>query len=213
MSPIDESCLLQMTHVSVTQAFNASAESDTSYECRFESQVQQEPTRPHITAHTPARLISPTLITCQAPEWSHELWQFYRQDLEGKALVQIVSKSAGTLGSTVVSSVSGDVFYSFTATNKAPDFMGSSLGTVSRLSYDSPPIVFSNWTRRIWKGRLANHEDAPDEADQLLTFVVRARVPPFFEASHVSYVMSHVSCICICIYHMKHETRDTRHET
>ena len=125
-------------------------------------------------------LVSSTLITCQTPEWSDELWEFYRADLEGKALVQVMGTDMRSNETRVIFSSTG-VFHHFEAINKAPDFLGSSIGIASREAYDSQPILLSNWTRKIWKGRQIDGQDSPDEQDQSLTFVVRARVPSFFE--------------------------------
>jgi len=136
-------------------AFNVSLAS-VSYECRFEAQVQQHPTRPSITATTVGTLVSPTLITCQTPMWSETIWRLYRQDLEGKARVQIISRNLETSEMIVLTS-SHEIVYTFTAVNKAPDFVGSSLGSASREAYDSKPITYSNWTRRIWRGRRVLH--------------------------------------------------------
>jgi hypothetical protein len=108
------------------------------------------------------------------------LWEFYRQDIEGRASLQVKERNTKT-SKTVALMSSSPAIFSFTPINKAPDFLGSSLGALSRASYDSPIVLFSNWTVKIWKGRLPNDEDSHDEADQLLTFVVRARVPSFFE--------------------------------
>ena len=184
-------------------------------------------------------LVNSTLITCTTPEWTDVESEFYRNDLEGRALVEIVSKRYPTASNfrahlakllavnrsachehngiwcdqcwstciangnestmlncvhhkcslpanqsysdtTKVSSSLG-VLYRFYSINKAPDFLGSNLGIASRDSYQSEPTVISNWTRKIWKGRLDNDKDASDEQKQLITFVVHARVPNFFE--------------------------------
>lgn len=193
--------------------------------------------------------------------------QFYRVDLEGSALVEVVSKriltntsfpahvanllaangsacneetgigcslcwascianhdsSSGMVNCmyqecylhsnlsemTTVSSSLVELFR-FDAVNKAPDFLGSNLGAVSRVSYQSEPLLFSNWTRTIWRGRLADGQDAPDEQEQLLTFVVRARVPNFFEVQN----KTHDWCLAIFVgFALSHQTLALSHQT
>ena len=155
----------------------------TAYRCRFESQVPPDfqKTRPYIAAITAGRLLSPNVVTCPTPKWSEEDWKFYRWDLEGRSLVSVTSHNWQT-NETVALLQSPDPYYSFESINKAPDFLGSDLGIRTRYAYDMEPYIFANWTRRIWKGRqIWNDEDSRDEADQFLTFVVKARVPSYFE--------------------------------
>jgi hypothetical protein len=166
---------------------NGSAVSALSYECHFETAMVEgledalyDASRPKITSTTEGVRLSSTVIICPTPRWSEVLWEFYRQDIEGRASLQVKERNTKT-SKTVALMSSSPAIFSFTPINKAPDFLGSSLGALSRASYDSPIVLFSNWTVKIWKGRLPNDEDSHDEADQLLTFVVRARVPSFFE--------------------------------
>jgi hypothetical protein len=152
------------------------------YACYFESQVPKDyqSTRPYIRASTVGTLVSPTLITCPTPKWSEEFWDVYRDDLEGVALMLVGSYNWQTKENVQVL-MGRDEYFTFESVNKAPDFLGGNLGVQWRESYESPPLVFTNWTRRIWKGRRSNGEDSEDEKGQSVTFVVRARVPSFFE--------------------------------